>query len=182
LTFLDLRRSEVLALTWDRINFEAGTVTIDRARTVGPAGGPRTVVDAPKSQRSRRVIPLPNDVLAALRTTKRQQQLERLALGRPLNETDLVVVDEAGRGVDPDTYTKAFKTHLKAAGLPETRLHDARRTAATLLHVAYGVPANAAASYLGHDPATYNDVYVNGDTGHDLVAEALSRMQSGVGA
>jgi hypothetical protein len=44
----------------------------------------------------------------------------------------------------------------------------------------YGVPANAAASDLGHDPATYNGVYVRGDQGHDLVAAALSRMQSGV--
>lgn len=182
LTFLGMRRSEVLGLTWGRVDLDAGLITIDRARTVGPAGGPRTVVDEPKSQRSRRVIPLPPDVVAALRTTKRQQQVERLALGRPLADTDLVVVDAAGRGVDPDTYSKAFKAHLKAAGLPEIRLHDARRTAATLLHVAYGVPANAAASYLGHDPATYNGVYVRGDQGHDLVAAALSKMQAGATA
>lgn len=76
----------------------------------------------------------------------------------------------------------ALKAHLKAAGLPEIRLHDARRTAATLLHVTYGVPPNAAASYLGHDPATYNGVYVRGDQGHDLVAAVLGRMQAGVGA
>ena len=72
----------------------------------------------------------------------------------------------------------------KMRGYPRSgcTTHDAPRTAATLLHVIYGAPANAAASYLGHDPAAYNGVYVKGDTGHDLVAAALSRMQDGVGA
>ena len=65
------------------------------------------------------------------------------------------------------------------AGLPVIRLHDARRTAATLLATEYGVSGDAAASYLGHDPLTYHRTYVMGDRGHDAVRAALSQMQAG---
>jgi len=75
-----------------------------------------------------------------------------------------------------------FREHRDAAGLPAIRLHDARRTAATLLHTAYDVPADAAASYLGHDPVTYHRTYVVGETGRDKVRDALRQMQTGTDA
>lgn len=64
-------------------------------------------------------------------------------------------------------------------GLPVIRLHDARHTAATLLHTLYGLAPAVAASYLGHDTAVYLATYVHGEAAHDQVKDALARMQAG---
>ncbi|MGB4734725.1 MAG: site-specific integrase [Candidatus Nanopelagicales bacterium] len=182
LTFCGLRRSEALGLTWDAVDLDAGTVTIRQSRTARRGKQddlPRTIVGDPKTDNGERIIPIPPEAVDALRAYRKVQQRERLALGRPLRETDFVVVDEGGRPVSPEWYSAMFREHRDAAGLPAIRLHDARRTAATLLHTEYDVPADAAASYLGHDPVTYHRTYVVGETGHDKVRDALRRMQTG---
>lgn len=177
-----LRRSEVLGLTWADIDFEAETLTVSKGRTVrkGTGIGDRSTVGGPpKRPRSFRTIPLPPEVVASLRRFRRRQQEERLRLGHVLGENDLVVSNELGEPVHPDSYSAWFRRVSAEAGLPQIRLHDARRTAGTLLATEYGVPANAAASYLGHDPVTYHRVYVRGDTGHDAVRDALAQAHTG---
>ena len=177
-----LRRSEVLGLTWGAIDLEAGTLSVRQSRTArkGQVVGNRsTVVDVPKRPRSVRTIPLPIGVVASLRALHRRQQEERLRLGERLANHDYVVADELGQPIHPDTYSAWFQRVAAQAGLPVIRLHDARRTAATLLATLYGVSGDAAASYLGHDPLTYHRTYVLGDRGHEAVREALSRMQTG---
>ena len=138
-----------------------------------------TVVDVPKRPRSVRAIPIPTSVLASLRVFRRRQQEERLRLGQVLAEGDFVVCDELGQPIHPDTYSAWFRRLADQAGLPVIRLHDARRTAATLLSTLYGVSGDSAASYLGHDPVTFHRVYVMGEKGHDVVRDALSQMQTG---
>ena len=118
-------------------------------------------------------------VLASLRVFRRRQQEERLRLGQVLSEGDYVVCDELGQPIHPDTYSAWFRRLAGQAGLPVIRLHDARRTAATLLSTLYGVSGDSAASYLGHDPVTFHRTYVLGEKGHEVVKDALSRMQTG---
>jgi integrase len=55
-----LRISEVAGLTWDRIDLDAGTLTVDRQMSAR-----RTLVP-PKTKRSRRVVPIPQMVHDAL--------------------------------------------------------------------------------------------------------------------
>jgi integrase len=177
-----LRRSEVLGLTWGAIDLDAGTLSVRQSRTprkgtgIGTKG---TVVDKPKRQRSTRTIPLPSGVVASLRSLRRRHEEERQRLGQTLAPDHFVVVDEVGQPIHPDTYSGWFQRVTAKAGLPVIRLHDARRTAATLLATQYGVSGDAAASYLGHDPLTYHRTYVMGDRGHDAVRAALSQMQAG---
>lgn len=70
------------------------------------------------------------------------------------------IVDEAGNPVDPETYSKTFLRHARDAGRPRIRLHDARRTAASLLAEG-GVEIGVAAALLGHDPVIYLTTYVH---------------------
>ena len=135
-----LRRSEVLGLTWGAIDLDAGMLSVRQSRTPRKGTGigtKGTVVDKPKRQR----------------------------LGQTLAPDHFVVVDEVGQPIHPDTYSGWFQRVTAKAGLPVIRLHDARRTAATLLATEYGVSGDAAASYLGHDPLTYHRTYVMGDRG-----------------
>ena len=177
-----LRRSEVLALTWADVDLESGTLTVNKGRTVrkGKGVSSRSTVDGPpKRPRSYRTLPLPLEVTASLRRLRRRQQEERLKLGQTLDPSDLIVSDELGQPIHPDTYSSWFRRVTKAAGLPQIRLHDARRTAATLLATEYNVPDDAAASYLGHDPVTYHRVYVIGEKGYEVVRDALSQAHTG---
>jgi len=157
-------------------------VSVKRSRTPRKEkniGGEATIVDDPKRPKSYRTIPLALGVLASLKAFKVLQQQERLRVGRTLGPDDYVVVDQLGTPIQPDTYSRWFKRIVQETGLPKLSLHDARRKAATLLSTLYGVPADAAASYLGHDPVTYHRVYVQGDHGHQAVANALERLSTG---
>lgn len=177
-----LRRSEVLGLRWSDIDLAAGLLTVRRSRTPRKGeiiGGETTVVDDPKRPKSFRTIPLPLGVLASVKAFKVLQQQERLRVGRTLGPDNYVVVDQLGTPIHPDTYSRWFKRVVAATGLPNISLHDARRTAATLLSTHYGVPADAAAAYLGHDPVTYHRVYVQGEHGYQAVANALDRLSTG---
>jgi integrase len=56
LTLAGWRRSEVLGLAWSAVNFDAGTVSVAQGRVVVRGAG--TATGAPKSERSRRTLPV----------------------------------------------------------------------------------------------------------------------------
>jgi integrase len=156
LTLVGLRRSEILGLRWSDVDFDAGTVGVAQGRVVVQGVG--TVTGDPKSKRSRRVLPMPPEIFAALRTFKVQQAAERLALGSGYHDSGLVAVNEDGSAIRPETYSAEFACQSKAAGVPLIRLHDVRHTAATML-LDGGTTAIATAKWLGHDPAITLRVY-----------------------
>jgi site-specific recombinase XerD len=129
LTLAGWRRSEVLGLAWSAVNFDAGTVSVAQGRVVVRGAG--TATGAPKSERSRRTLPMPADVMAALRALNAQQKRERLAFGPTWIDTGLIAINEDGSPIRPETYSKAFRRHCTAAGVPAIRLHDTWHTAAT---------------------------------------------------
>ncbi|WP_231111570.1 tyrosine-type recombinase/integrase, partial [Mycobacterium avium] len=166
LTLAGLRRSEVLGLRWADVDHDAATITVSQGRVVVGGG---TVTGAPKSIRSARTLPMPPDVMAALRAFKTRQAEERLALGGGWPDTGLVAVNADGSPIRPETYSKAFAAHCAAAGVPVIRLHDVRHTAATML-LDMGLPVLTVAKWLGHDPAITLRVY--GHVYDDALASA----------
>lgn len=156
LTLAGLRRSEILGLRWSDVDFEAGTVSVAQGRVVVAGSG--TMTGDPKSKRSRRALPMPDDVLTALRGLRLRQAEERLALGSRYPETGLVAVNKDGSPIRPETYSKEFSRQAKDAGVPVIRLHDVRHTAATML-LDGGTTPSATAKWLGHDPAITLRVY-----------------------
>jgi len=167
LTLAGWRRSEVLGLAWSAVNFDAGTVSVAQGRVVVRGAG--TTTGAPKSERSRRTLPMPADVMAALRALNAQQKRERLALGPTWIDTGLIAINEDGSPIRPETYSKAFRRHCTAAGVPAIRLHDTRHTAATRM-LDSGTTVSATAKWLGHDPALTLRVY--GHVYEDALASA----------
>jgi integrase len=95
---------------------------------------------------------MPADVMAALRTLNAHQKRERLSFGPKWIDTGLIAVNEDGSPIRPETYSKAFRHHCTAAGVPFIRLHDTRHTAATRM-LDSGTSVSATAKWLGHDPA-----------------------------
>ncbi|OBY30805.1 site-specific integrase [Mycolicibacter kumamotonensis] len=166
LTLAGLRRSEVLGLRWVDVDFDAGTITVAQGRVVVGGG---TVTGAPKSTRSARTLPMPLDVMTALRSFKTRQAEERLALGGGWRDTGLMAVNADSSPIRPETYSKVFAAHCVTAGVPVIRLHDVRHTAATML-LDGGTTPSATAKWLGHDPAITLRVY--GHVYDDALASA----------
>jgi integrase len=175
LTLAGWRRSEVLGLSWSAVDFDAGTVSVTQGRVVVRGG--QTTTGAPKSERSRRRLPMPADVMAALRALNAQQKRERVALGPTWIDTGLIAVNEDGSPVRPETYSKVFRRLCTAAAVPMIRLHDTRHTAATRM-LDSGTTVSAAAKWLGHDPAMTLRVY--GHVYEDALASAGDVLLGGM--
>jgi integrase len=146
------RRSEVMGVRWDDVDFDRSEVRIVQTRV--DVDGRTIVVGEPKTRSGRRTIPVDAVTLEAFRRFKRQQARERLVGGEAYLNTGFVAVDELGRPLRPDTFGNLFARLAKAAGLPSIRLHDLRHTAATLMHESGQVTLRTLADMLGHaDPA-----------------------------
>ena len=70
-----MRRGEALALRWTDIDLDAGLLTV--RGTLGRIGG-KLVVSEPKTDRSRRTVPLGAPLVAMLRARRKQQAAEQL--------------------------------------------------------------------------------------------------------
>ena len=151
LALYGLRRGEIGGLAWSDIDFTAGTLTI-RETNVAVEG--RAVRSVPKTERGRRVLPLTPTLVEVLKRAKRRQAAERLRVGEAYQASGYVVVNEVGGQVHPDTLTDRWERLLAAAKVRRIRLHDARHTCATLMHL-QGVPTAVIAAWLGHADAAF---------------------------
>ncbi|NLE82378.1 MAG: site-specific integrase [Rhodococcus sp.] len=146
-----LRRGEIAGLRWVDVDLGAGSLTIANNRT--SAGGV-TVEGDPKSSSSRRTLPLTGPLRAALDAARVRQKRERLALGADYGSGEYVVSNEAGDPYNPAVLSRYWADVAKSAGVRHIRLHDARHTAATTMHL-QGVPVAVIAAWIGHSDASF---------------------------
>ena len=86
-----------------------------------------------------------------------------------------VVCDAAGRPYHPDTMSDVWRALCGEGGVPGIRLHDARRTCGTLMHM-QGVPMVVISQWLGHaDPAFTMRTYVHSQD--DALKKAAATLQ-----
>jgi integrase len=141
-----LRRGELLALTWPDV--ADGRLTVRRSVARDGRGGWEAT--EPKSDRSRRTIPLPGTARAALDVQRERQAAWRNAAGKVWQDRDgRVFTDTIGRPLLPEYVSHRFPKARAAAGIPPVRLHDLRHTAATMM-LAEGVPLAVISEWLGH--------------------------------
>jgi integrase len=158
LSLYGLRRGEVLGLCWWDIDLDDQTLTIQRARVEVTGAG--IVEVPPKTQRGKRTLPLNDAMVSALRSLRTQQGRERLAAGTAYRATcpdcggEHLVVNELGHIYRPEWFSDEFRRAAKGAGLPVIRLHDARHTCGTLMHLR-GVPTAVISKWLGHATASF---------------------------
>lgn len=158
LALTGLRRGEALALRWQDVDLDRGTLRV--AGTLSRVNGSLTITE-PKTDRSRRSVPLPLHAVEVLRRQKERQDEERwqAAGAKAWTESGLVFTTEAGTPVDPRNALRALRVAAKAAGLEDVGLHTLRHSAATALLEA-GVPLVTVSEILGHSSvAITGDVY-----------------------
>jgi Phage integrase family len=117
------------------------------------AGAGNVVEGDPKTLSSRRTLPLDDGLVGVLKRASARYAQERLALGDAHADSGYVAVNEAGQPYTPDTLTRMWHKLAKAAGVRPIRLHDARHSCGTALHLR-GVPLAVIAKWLGHADAS----------------------------
>lgn len=154
-----LRRGEIAGLMWSDIDLGAGTLTVARNRVQAGAGN--VVEGDPKTLASRRTLPLDEGLVGVLKRASARYAQERLALGVMHTDSGYVAVNEAGEPYTPDALTRMWRKLAKTAGVRPIRLHDARHSCGTAMHLR-GVPIAVIAKWLGHcDPATTARLYTH---------------------
>lgn len=163
-----LRRGEVAGLRWDAVDMQRGELVV--RHTLSRLGG-ELVLTAPKTERSRRRIPLPAPLLPALRTHRAAQLTERLHAGDRWTDSDAVFATEFGTFVDPRNLLRTVELAAQRAGLGPVGAHSLRHSAA-VGWLESGVHIKAAADLLGH-----SSIAITGDLyGHVTDATARSAV------
>ncbi len=143
---LGLREGEVLGLRWSDIDFTAHTLRV--GQTVQRVSG-RLLLAPPKTESSKRLLPLPMKVERALARHAERQEEERAAWGEGWNAAGLVFPSEVGTPIEPRNLVRHFKTLLQRADLPNIRFHDLRHGCATVL-ISQGVHPRIVMEIMGH--------------------------------
>ena len=166
------RRGELIALTWEDIDFENHTVSITKSVAKTKSG---QIVKSTKTVSGERVIKLPRQCFDTLAIWKKEQKELSLTLGtywkgyrgKDFDRNPIFITDE-GERMNLDTPYHKFKDIISMYNaqcendndrLPNIRLHDLRHTSATLL-LSENVDIETVSHRLGHSKASITlDVY-----------------------
>lgn len=181
-----MRPGEALGLRWRDVDLKAGRVhvtqTLVRLGKDGAPGGGSWCFQPPKTAKSRRAIPLPRSLTAALDRHAAAQAALRLRTGPLWRDHDLVFPGLLGQPLDwHNVSQRAFREIAGAAGLPAGfRPYDLRHSCATLL-LAAGESPKVVAERLGHSTVTLTlDTYAHVlPTMQERATEHLERLLYG---
>lgn len=158
ITFIyGLRRSELMGLKWDAINFDDNTITVQH--TVEVQSNLIIVKDSTKNKSSNRVYPLLSDVREILLRIKAQQEEYRKMFGNCYTKTDYVFARPDGKMYYPSYPSKLLKKTLLKHNLKYIRFHDLRHSCASML-IMKGWQMKDISDWLGHaDINTTMNIY-----------------------
>ena len=145
--YYGLRRSELLGLKWDAIDFKQSTITIKRAVTkifteVNHA-------EFTKTKSSYRALPLSNEIAGLLQAAQlRQDELKSLQPNDYKSE-GYIFTKTDGSLISTDYPSHHFKRLINKHGLSVIRFHDLRHSSGTYL-MYLGFSVKEIQEWLGH--------------------------------
>jgi integrase len=145
--FTGMRRSELLALRWQDVDFILSQVYVSRSLHQVKDGS--FAFRSPKTAKGRRTVALPPSAILVLNEHREKQKLEHAMLGIPLTDDDLVFSQLDGRPLLPDTVSHAWIKLVRHTGLKPIRFHDARHSHASLM-LKQGIHPKIVQERLGH--------------------------------
>ena len=158
-----MRRGEMLGLQWKDVDFESGTVSIERSihrESIIQLDGSRrseVVITPPKTAKSRRVNNLTLPVLDLLHRYRLEQEI---AFSHCEVKPLFVFTNRKGDPLDESKLSYRYRKFLKQNGLRYIRIHDLRHTFATILVTDDARNIAAASKALGHSSLAITlDVY-----------------------
>lgn len=165
-----LRKGEALGLKWEALDQKRRMIEV--CGTLSEWNGVR-VVGAPKTQSSRRTIPLSAALLDVLEMQRKQQDYERNRAGKRWKEEGHVFTTIWGRPLSHRWVGEELRDVCVAAGLPPLRFHDLRHNFATHA-LDKGASANVVKELLGHSGISITlDLY-----GHVLEKQKVGAVEA----
>lgn len=174
--FGGLRKGELLALTWDDINFENNTIRVSKAVSV--VNG-QHIIKQPKNNTSNRIVTLPDTVMKLIKRLKMEQNEKKLSLGDYWEDSGYLFTQENGKLMNYSTPYHTFKDLIVKYNnsilnddsipddskdgllLPNIPLHGLRHTSATLL-ISEQVDIRTVSARLGHaQTSTTMNIYAH---------------------
>lgn len=186
-SYTGLREGEICGLTWGNYDRDAGIIRVRRA--IAKAGG-KKYVTTPKTEASRRDVPVHPD-LAVMLERRRDAMLNELSSHgvnlSPAAFNELYVCGDAftGKYLDNTVLSRSWKSLADAFELDGTQgrrltFHDLRHSFATRA-IAEGADVKSVAAVLGHaDCRVTLNVYADADK--ESKRRAVSLMGAGIAA
>lgn len=146
--FTGMRRGENLGMKWSDIDFDAGTIHVQRSLTRTKSNG--LILKDVKTKSSNRIIVISNYVLQILRDKKTKLDIMREKLGHVYSDHDLVNCTDDGKPIDPRNLLRQFYRLLEEADVRKITFHDLRHLHATVL-MALGENPKVVSERLDHN-------------------------------
>ena len=175
------RRGELMGLTWDNINFNFDTISIEKTLNYEPDRG--LYIDIPKTSKSTRFIKVPKQTTELLQQYRDEYwQPLRKAAGKAWSDWEggnFLFVQDSGKNIGapmhPDSITQYCGNFANKYDLPHIHPHAFRHTAASVLYFK-GMDIISISRHLGHaSPSTTQNIYAH------MIAEAESRAADCMG-
>ena len=143
-----LRRSEVLGLQWNSVDFMTNMFTIKRV-VVKTKKTKSASKNKTKTKPSHRSFPLTPEIREALLALQAQEAENRRLFGKDYLESPRIFKWDDGRPYAGDFVTEKFAKLLKRHGLEHIRFHDLRHSCASLL-LMWGYNLKDISEWMGH--------------------------------
>ena len=141
------RRGELGALTWEDIDFEKGTININKATQY--VSGHGTFEKSTKSDTSNRVVYISPTTLKILQKHKLEQNQQKLLLGSEWKGSKRIFTTDFGEDMHPDRPYKILKHIIKKYNLKDITFHGLRHTSISL-QISSGIQAQIISKRAGH--------------------------------
>ena len=146
LLYTGMRCGECLALSWDDINFEEMTISIEH--NLADVGGKHWLT-TPKTESSIRTIGMSQALADIFREQKKYQEQLIEALGDDFSHPEMVFTSANGNYRDRSSLGTSLKRFLRGTEFVFLTLHSLRHCNATLL-LNSGVDLKVVSDHLGH--------------------------------
>ena len=181
--FTGMREGEILGLQWSCVDFDRGTIRIEKQLSRPRVQGEIYRFTSLKNDKPRTIQPAPF-VMQILKRQRRRQAEQRIQAGAAWDDCgfpDLVFTNETGKYLNYTIVLRHLKKALENAGLPEKRFHDLRHTyAVTSLQA--GDDVKTVQENLGHHTAAFTlDQYGHvTDTMRQASAQRMEAFYNGL--